>query len=400
MTSPLQQLRELFHELMKWEGEELMPVDFVMASYLSGFLPGSVEKAWGDLCGPPAIGKTEILKALEDGGKRTIMIDHLTENSFSSAMRDPDQPDMDFSLLYQLSNKREPKGPKVLVIKEFSTIMNMAKDKANKIFSDLRSAYDNSHNTAAGNVGVIVRDDLHFGLLTACTEKLDEHRKHNQTLGERTLVCRIGLETRSYAARQEIADHVVEGDRLKKAALQAKIKITTRRAIDAAIAHVRKVNGRVRGGNEFSHRVGRLAAIATSIRTSPLSDRSYANLSESPARFSGQLISWGDARVLFDLRQSWIEEDYSLVRRVAQDTMPPESIRALSALWRGSEEASIKPLTSVEVIRAAMVDPSFSRQLQQWAIIGILLEYEAGVYGLNPEFAKDVSYTSFLEGLS
>lgn len=399
MTSPLQELRGLFHELMGWEGEQLMPVDFVMASYLSGFLPGSVEKAWGDLCGPPSIGKTEILKALNDGNKRTVMIDTLTENSFSSAMKDPDNPDMDFSLLYQLSNGREPRGPKVLVIKEFSTFLSMPKEKANQVFSQLRSAYDNTFNTAAGNVGMIIREDLNFGLLTACTEKLDEFRRHNQTLGERTLVCRIGRQTRDYSARQEIADHVVVADNLKKATLQAKIRMATRKAIDAAVAHVRKVNGRITGGNKFSHRVGRLAAIATSVRTGPLSDRAYANLSESPARFSRQLVAWGNSRVLFDLRKSWNEEDYQLVRRVAQDTMPSENMRALLALWRGSKEASLKPLAGNEIRKTALVDPSFSRQLRQWAIIGILFEYDEGVFGLNPDFAEDVSYTGFMEGL-
>ena len=145
--------------------------------------------------------------------------------------------------------------------------------------------------------------------------------------------------------------------------------------------------------------MGRLAAIATSVRTGPLSDRAYANLSESPARFSRQLVAWGNSRVLFDLRKSWNEEDYQLVRRVAQDTMPPENMRALLALWRGSKEESLKPLPGNEIRKTALVDPSFSRQLRQWAIIGILFEYDEGVFGLNPDFAEDVSYTGFMEGL-
>jgi len=79
--------------------------------------------------------------------------------------------------------------------------------------------------------------------------------------------------------------------------------------------------------------------------------------------------------------------------------MPPENMRALEALWRGSEEASLKPLSGVEIQKTAMADASLIRQLRQWAIIGILHEYDAGVYCLNPDFAADVSYTGFMEGL-
>lgn len=384
---------------MAWKDEELMPVDFVMASYLTAFLPGAVEKAWGDLCGPPAIGKTEILRALEDGQRRTIMLDTLTENAFASAMRDPDQPDKDFSLLYQLSNAREPRGPKVLVIKEFSTFLNMNKDKVNKIFADLRSAYDGSYAVAAGNIGLETRTDLNFGMLTACTEKLDEFRRTNQTLGERTLVCRIGRQTRTYASRAAVADHVVRGCRIKKAALRARIKIATRKALDAAITSIKVAGGKVIQGDSFIRRVGRLAAIATSVRSTPLSKRSYTNLAEGAGRFAGQLTSWGDCRVLFDARKSWTDDDYSMVRRIAQDTMPPENLRAIAAFWRGSLEKSTKPLTGDEIRTKTMCDGEFYRQLRQWEIIGIVYSFGDGEYGLNPDFAKDIEYTGFMENL-
>lgn len=399
MTSPLETLRSLFSELMAWEGEELMPVDFVMASYLTAFLPGAVEKAWGDLCGPPAIGKTEILRALEDGQRRTIMVDTLTENAFASAMRDPDQPDKDFSLLYQLSNAREPRGPKVLVIKEFSTLLNMRSDKVNKIFADLRSAYDGSYATAAGNIGLETRTDLSFGLLTACTEKLDEFRRTNQTLGERTLVCRMGRQTRSYASRAAVADHVVQGNRIQKAALRARIKIATRKAIDAAVASIKTRRGKVAQGDETIRRVGRLSAVTTSARSLPLSPKAYANLAEGAGRIAGQLTAWGDCRVLFDARTSWGDDDYNMVRRIAQDTIPPENLRALSVMWRGNPEAAHSSMTTSEICAKAMCDVDFHRQLRQWEIIGILHSYGTGEYGMNPEFAHDIEYTGFMEGL-
>jgi len=384
---------------MGWTGEELMPVDFVMASYLTGFLPGSVEKAWGDLCGPPSIGKTEILRALDDGQNRTVMIDTLTENAFSSAMRREDEPDLDFSLLYQLSNSREPRGPKVLVIKEFSTFLNMRAEKVNKIFADLRSAYDGTFVTAAGNIGLDTKNDLNFGLLTACTEKLDTFRRTNQTLGERTLVCRIGRETRPYSVRQALADHIIKGDRLKKEALRSKIKIAVKRAIDEAVATIRKTSGKVQQNDDFIRRVGRLAALATSVRTGPLSDRSYASLAEGPGRFVGQVTAWGDCRVIFDGRSSWTEEDYNLVRRIAQDTMPPENLKAMKVLWDSYCKDRSVPVSGDEIRRIALLDANFCRQIRQWEIIGLIREPMEGFFVLEDEVASDIELTGFMEGL-
>jgi hypothetical protein len=327
------------------------------------------------------------------------MIDTLTENAFSSAMRDEEEPDKDFSLLYQLSNRREPRGPKVLVIKEFSTFLNMRKEKADKIFADLRAAYDGDYAMAAGNIGLETKTDLNFGMLTACTEKLDEFRRTNQTLGERTVVCRIGRQTRTYAARAEVADHVIQGCRLKKAQLRARIKIAARKAINDAVARIKTTGGKVGQGDGYIHRVGRLAAVATSVRSRPLSKQGYASLAEGPGRLIGQLTSWGDCRVVFDARTAWTDDDYKLVRRVAQDTMPPESLRALHAIWRGGIEDSSKPIGGEDVRVAANVDGDFYRQMRQWAIIGILDKLDDNVYCMNKEFAEDVEYTGFLEGL-
>ena len=399
LLSPLKTLRELYSELMGWEGEELMPVDFVMASYLSGFLPGAVEKAWGDLCGPPAIGKTEILRSLEDGQQRTVVIDHITENAFASAFRDEENPDKDLSLAFQLSNGRPPIGPKVLILPDLSTYLTMKSEKINKFFGDLRAAFSGCHNTASGNLVIQSRNDLGFGLLTACTEVLDEFRKVNQSLGERTVVCRIGKETCAYEARQKIADHVGRISRVQKHHLQVRIRTTTRKAMDTSIAYIKKVGGKVEMSEEFFHKVGRLATAATSVRTQPISQHSFVSLAEGPGRLKQQLITWGDSRVLFDSRTSWTSEDYNLVRRIAQDTMHPESLRAMRVLWRGGIRQATMPMEADDIRKGAKIDGSFFRQLQQWSIIGILTQFGPGSYGLNHSFAQDIHDTGFMEGL-
>lgn len=397
--SPLQKLRELFHGMMNWDGEDLIPLDFVMACYLTPFLPGSVDKAWGDLRGPAAIGKSEILHALKDGQQRSIVLHNITTNAFSSAMQDENDKTLDFSLAYQLSDGRKPEGPKVLVLPELSSFLCMATEKVQKFFSDLRGAFEGEHNTASGNQGLINKSDLNFGLLTACTEKADEYSRANQPLGERTLICRLGKGMEEYEARAALADHVGKTDRVKKARAQNIIRATTRSAIDSAVQHVNETGGKVEQSEDMIRKVGRLGAVSTSVRTMPISGTSLATLSEGPARIELQLMALGDCRVLFDGRSSWTEDDYNLVRRVTQDTMLPECLAAMNVIWRGDIGKAVLPMT-VEDIRRGCNQPSgFYRQLKQWAIIGILEPHGEAGYSMHPAFARDVEYTGFLEGL-
>lgn len=376
-----------------------MPVDFVAASYISAFLPGAVEKAWGDLCGPPSIGKTELLRAFEDGNRRTIAIDNLTENAFASAFRDENDPDDDKSLTWQLCKRREPQGPKVLILKDLSTFMKMRKDKVSKFFSDLRSAFEGSYSNVAGNIGLDTKSDLQFGLLTSCTEAADEFRKEDQSLGQRTFVCRMGRHLSTYKAHQALAISSVGTNRIAKSELRSRIQATTSNAISKAIKRIRETGGVVTRSKAIEEKVGRLAAVCTRIRTVPLSDKSFSTYSEGPSRMAKQLESWIDCRVLFDDRSEWTNEDYDLVRRIAQDTMPPDNLRAMCILWRGSLKASLKPMSADMFRSKCKLSDGYWRQLHQWNLIDILVEHDDQAYSLNPEFARDIERTRFMEGL-
>lgn len=385
--------------MMDWEGEELAPVNFVMASVLSSWLPGAVEKPWLDLCGPASIGKSEILRILEDGGRRTITMDHPTENAFASSMQDKDDPEKDYSLLYRLTMKSPPYGPKVLVITEFSTILNLSNDRAMKFFSNVRQAHSGRYSISSGNQGLKTWTNIRFSLLTAGTEKLDEFRKVNQTLGERTLICRIGRHLTEYEARQEAIDNETKLGRIEATGLRAHCKVTASKAIDKAITTVKASRGHVAQDEQLLFKVGRLGAIASSVRSSPVSGKTYASLAEGPFRIKRQFAALGDSHVLCDARTSWTDSDYQMVRRIAQDTMPQEYLKAIRALWRGSVEASTKPMTVSEILDKAKITGDFYRQLNQWAIIGILRKEGDDLYSLNPSFAKDLELTDFMEGL-
>ena len=137
--SRLDELRGLYQDITGWKGEELDPVDFVCASYVSTFLPGSVQRSWGDLTGGASTGKGEVL-AMTEEYPRTILMHNLTENAFSSAYRDPDKP-ADPSLLGQLSQDANPKGPKVLILPELTNFLSKHRDSVTKFFGQTLTSH-------------------------------------------------------------------------------------------------------------------------------------------------------------------------------------------------------------------------------------------------------------------
>jgi hypothetical protein len=385
--------------MLDWEGEALIPVDFVMASALTAYLPGSVEKAWGDLCGPPSSGKSEVLNALEDGNQRVIILENMTGRAFDSGMRDESDPDKRFSVISELRVSRPPIGPKILVFPEMGAITSMPKEQRRQLFNALRAAFEGRYRGATGVAGLDPIHDASFALLTGGTEQMDEFRRFDQTLGQRTLICRVARHTSDYGVRQRIADRAARTDRMAKHQLKEKIRSSVGIFLDNAIARIQATGGMVQQDDSYIHRIGRLGLIVTSIRTCPLSRESYTSVPEGAPRLAQQLVAFGDSRVLFDARNSWTDADYALVRRIAQDTLPPSFLRALHAMYRGKVENAIKAYPADRLIKEAKVGPEFYRQVHQWHINDIVDFHHDGVYSLKPEFAADLEYTSFMEGL-
>lgn len=399
MLSPLQKVKNLYTEVFGWTGEDLIPIDFCFAAYMTPFLKGAIEKAWGDLCGPASVGKTEILRCFEDDQVRTIALDNLTPNAFASAYRDEDNPEEDKSLCYLLSRDRDPIGAKVLILRDMSSFYNMSKERTSKLFSDLRTAFEGSYTNMAGNIGIDFKKNLQFGLLTSGTESADEFRRRDQSLGSRTFVCRMGAHLADYDARRALAQKTIGNDPIRLALMRTKIKAAAQKAINDAILRIKLGSGKVLRPEGMERKVALLAAIATSIRTVPTSGTAYARFAEGPSRMTKQFESWLNARTIVDARESWNDDDFCLVRRIAQDTMPPDHLRAIRILWRGSYEESVKPLSADYIRDKGDLSADFWRQLTQWKIIKIIREHDDNAYSLTPQFAKDIREIGYMENL-
>jgi hypothetical protein len=175
----------------KWlhlPSDEVLRVMFgcVFANKIQG------EPLWMFLVAPPGGSKSELLMSLS----KHSMIEtttSITPHTLISGARF--NGNVDPSLLSRLNHR-------ILVIKDFTTILTMHYSYRDEIFGVLRDCYDGKTEKVFGT-GQKRSYVSHFGILAGVTPKIEEFGSMHQSLGERFLKYRIdtGKKTTSEADR-------------------------------------------------------------------------------------------------------------------------------------------------------------------------------------------------------
>lgn len=381
-------------------------VDFAVAAYITPFLPGGGrERTWGIVVGPPASGKTELLRMFLDynpekeAARRTVMQDDLTENALVSGFRSEEDPDYDPSLLARLDFRRNPVGPKVLVVKEMGPILGLPRERRSRFFNQMRKAFDGDYNHGSGSLGTTYYK-LGFGFLGAATEAVDDAKKQDQPLGERIVLCRMNQGGRDWVGRRGRIMSALTSDPIEKELRREIIRSTFVREADTIIRRLAETpNFKVEQPRELVLRLAALADLITIIRTVPISDQTHASAAEEGTRLSLQLQTWADALATFDGRTAWDETDYSLMLRIARDTLPPDFLRVLTVIWGGSPTEAAKSKGADRIRLLSQSGDSLSRQLTQWTLSGLLWETGGSAYAMTPEIIEMIAEAKFFDGL-
>jgi hypothetical protein len=312
-NTPLTDVRNAVEHSLQPTPDDLWMVDYVLAVAATNYMDG--DPLWGWLIGPPGSMKTEFLRGLDDHTD-TFFLSSLTPQALVSGYETKDGEDP--SLLPQFDGK-------LVVIKEFTSIIQLPEPQVRQIFGDLRSMYDGVHGKGFGTVGVR-RYKSRFSMLAAVTPAIDKYTMVHTDLGERYIAFRLSrLGGNNFDERRRVATHVWEAADTKKQWRQE-----LQQAMTTALDYFRTIQGQPLPSFSTEDRdmlIG-LADLLSILRTVPEDPLTPVD-PEIASRTTQQVKLLAAGRAVADGRTSINAEDIDLVRRVVFDTLPAAISRSV-----------------------------------------------------------------------
>jgi hypothetical protein len=296
-------------------------VDVLLAAYIANQVIDA-DPIWLLIIASSSNAKTELLRTF-DGLDDAYFLSELTEKTFVSGDKNP-KGGQNPSLLYRLNNK-------VLVFKDFTTVLSMYREKRSAIIAQMREIADGKFTKAFGT-GDEIDWKGKVGFLGACTHIYFKHHAVINTMGERFLIY-----------RNDSKDYIRMG---KKAAEMTGRETEFRNKIRTSIHKYCKqfknikVPGRtnVRVQPKIDDKIIHLAKLVAVARTGVDRERSSRTLSytphpEGPGRLIKQLKVIAIGLALAHGKSNITKPIFKIVKKIASDAIPELRMEVLQFLW-------------------------------------------------------------------
>lgn len=263
------------------------------------------DPVWMMIIGPSGGGKTELLGSMLDL-KDIYPISLLTPNTFLSGFPGA----KDTSLLPKL-------GGKIMVFKDWTSVLSMNKDARNEIMGQLREIYDGHLKKPFGN-GKVAEWTGKVGLLAGVTPAVDLAQQMHTTLGERFVNYRVAMPDRKQVARRCLRNGV-DIEMMRKEMRNAMYAFLLGLDFEAEAPALPEAAG------EYLIKVANLAAMA---RSGVIRDFGFKKevifvpASEMPTRIVQQLATLAAALVIVNKGVFDEKTDMKILTKVALDSIP------------------------------------------------------------------------------
>ena len=305
---------DVLQTMKKWlwiedENQIKIMIGVAIASQFSG------DPVWMFIIGPSGSTKTEILRSLRTS-PRIYTLDTFTDKSFISGFSSKKSGEYD--LLPQLNGK-------LLVVKDFTNFLETgSRREKDATFGVLRQAYDGFYESKFGSLKGKKSYDSTFGIIGGVTGAIDHYSKIHSLLGERFLKLRVNYNRKESikAAFQHSGDETNMRTQIAEAVRICLDWYSTQTSVPLL-------------STPTSLKLQQLADILAILR-SPVPrdwkhDVDYVLDAEVGTRLGKQLVRL--AKSLFQMKTY----DYSLILRVARDSVFPERLRIVEYLKKHSE---------------------------------------------------------------
>ncbi len=298
-------------------------IDIGLAAVIANRFQG--DPVWLFLIAPSGSTKTEFLRSLS--GQSIHHLSDLTPNTLISGLNQPDNKDP--SILLQLDGK-------VVVIKDFTTILNENQKIRSKIFGQLRDIYDGSAAKAFGSGVGTRRYKCHMGILAGVTPAIERYQTVDQVLGERFLNYRLSYLSPERAVETAMRNAGHEDE------MREELRGLVRDFLDQDWPNTPEA---VTIPGDFQVQIQKLASLVALLRTAVPKNRSgdiqYIPEAEVGTRLVIQLKKIGCALSIVRDDSVFGDEEYQVLLKVAKDSVPSLRWRLVSKLvqhsWKGGE---------------------------------------------------------------
>lgn len=320
----------------------------VFANRISG------EPLWLLLVAPPGGTKTALIRTLA-GAPGIVEASSLTRASLISGFNGPGGKDP--SLIPKLNGR-------VLVIKDFTTILSKDSTEKEEIFGILRDAYDGYCEKHLGN-GVHRKYHSKFGIIAGVTPAIEKEGAQGTMLGERFIRCRLTRTSTRDSREHEIILRAI------RSLGRDDIMDTELRAAAAACIDVDTANRPLADlPPEIEQRIVELATWISHLRGVVPRDQytgvvHYTPMTEHPTRLAKQLTKLAYGISVFKNHDVVQECTFQALCRVAVGTIPDRVERVASAIFLHSRR---KKHSSAFTITALVNITDFPRKTIQYVL--------------------------------
>lgn len=293
------------------------------------------DPVWLLLVAPPGGTKTEPLRSFY-GCTGYYALSELTAKTFASGLDTPNGHDP--SLLARLTSE-------ILILKDFTTVLEMRRDDRQAILAQLREIYDGRFDKAWGT-GRELTWEGRLGFLGGVTPIIDKHQGAMSILGERFVLFRPTMPDRKELARAALRSRGHEREMRRDLATAMRGFLAARSDTPPAAS------------SDVLDRIAEVADFITRARSGVQRDGyrrelEYTPAPEAPTRFAKVLLALASGIALAYDRPTVTGRELGVVLRVALDCLPAIRHRVIAALVTGPLESGTDEELSTSTIAEA-----------------------------------------------
>lgn len=363
--------------------EDIDCLDVILATALHAVKHETGDPLWIMVVGPSGSGKTQIAwESFQSLNGSIVNIDRLTPKTFSTGYARGED------LLPKLNHK-------LVLMKDFSSVVHMRADLAGDVFNQLRHIYDGNLASWWGGDKIAAEYEVQFNLIACVTpEALERARTFNAAMGERMIPIRM-RNSRRDVAHKSIANVGAE-DEVNRTLRDAMLGFLEAKLQTAPPHNNIEVRQSIR------HMIANLVDLSTRLRTSVEHDYRHEIMGwpipEFPGRVVHTLTTLARSLASVYSNASVGADEMRIIRRICYDLIQQERACILHLLLR-------RPMTAPEIGKLMSIPTQMARRIltDMWAIEILNCEEGTGVnaaslYSIQPAVMRALADTRILEG--